>query len=57
MNVMTADVIRELDTHVDTVLGDDSLKGAVITSAKNDMGGGVGRSAVRFRLGAPFAVS
>jgi len=41
MNVMTADVIRELDGHVDTVLADDSLKGAVITSAKNDMGGGV----------------
>jgi len=41
MNVMTADVIRELDGHVDAVLADDSLKGAVITSAKNDMGGGV----------------
>ncbi len=41
MNVMTADVIRELDAHVDTVLADDSLKGAVITSAKADMGGGV----------------
>ena len=31
MNVMTADVIKELDGHVDTVLGDDALKGAVIT--------------------------
>ena len=41
MNVMTADVIRELDAHVDTVLADESLKGAVITSAKGDMGGGV----------------
>ena len=41
MNVMTADVIRELDAHVDTVLADDALKGAVITSAKADMGGGV----------------
>ena len=41
MNVMTADVIRELDAAVDKVLADDSLKGAVITSAKNDMGGGV----------------
>ncbi len=41
MNVMTADVIRELDAEVDKVLADDSLKGAVITSAKGDMGGGV----------------
>ena len=41
MNVMTEDVIRELDKHVDEVLKDDSLKGAVITSAKDDMGGGV----------------
>lgn len=41
MNVMTADVIRELDAEVDKVLADDSLKGAVITSAKADMGGGV----------------
>ncbi len=41
MNVMTADVIRELDAAVDKVLADDTLKGAVITSAKNDMGGGV----------------
>ncbi len=41
MNVMTADVIRELDGHVDAVLADDALKGAVITSAKADMGGGV----------------
>ena len=41
MNVMTADVIRELDEAVDKVLADDALKGAVITSAKADMGGGV----------------
>ncbi len=41
MNVMTEEVIRELDAAVDKVLTDDSLKGAVITSAKSDMGGGV----------------
>ncbi|MEO1457192.1 MAG: enoyl-CoA hydratase-related protein, partial [Pseudomonadota bacterium] len=41
MNVLTVDGIHELDAHVDTVLGDDAIKGAIITSAKADFAGGM----------------
>jgi len=41
MNVMSSQGLAELDAHIDTVLGDDNIKGAVITSAKPDFAGGM----------------
>ena len=41
MNVMSSQGFVELDAHIDTVLGDDNIKGAVITSAKPDFAGGM----------------
>ena len=41
MNVMSEAGFRELNDHIDTVLGDDTVKGAVITSGKADFAGGM----------------
>ncbi|WP_424939297.1 3-hydroxyacyl-CoA dehydrogenase NAD-binding domain-containing protein [Aliiroseovarius sp. S253] len=41
MNVLSYDALRELDAHIDTVLADDAVKGAIITSAKKDFAGGM----------------
>ncbi|MEM9851685.1 MAG: 3-hydroxyacyl-CoA dehydrogenase, partial [Pseudomonadota bacterium] len=41
MNVMSATGFAELDALVDQVLGDDAIKGAVITSGKRDFAGGM----------------
>jgi 3-hydroxyacyl-CoA dehydrogenase/enoyl-CoA hydratase/3-hydroxybutyryl-CoA epimerase len=40
MNTLRAAGFAELSAHVDTVLSDDKIKGAVITSAKPDFAGG-----------------
>jgi len=41
MNVLSFDGLRELDAHVDTALGDDAVKGVIITSGKRDFAGGM----------------
>ncbi|MEM1344549.1 MAG: 3-hydroxyacyl-CoA dehydrogenase NAD-binding domain-containing protein [Pseudomonadota bacterium] len=41
MNVLTEAGLRELDAHVDTVLADDHIRGAILTSAKRDFAGGM----------------
>jgi len=41
MNVLTEAGIAELDAHVDAVLADDGVRGAIITSAKRDFAGGM----------------
>ncbi|MFC2970308.1 3-hydroxyacyl-CoA dehydrogenase NAD-binding domain-containing protein [Acidimangrovimonas pyrenivorans] len=41
MNVMSLEGFRELDTHIDTALADDAVKGVIITSAKKDFAGGM----------------
>lgn len=41
MNVMTPKGFEELDAHVQTVLDDDAIKGAIITSGKKDFAGGM----------------
>jgi len=41
MNVMTWIGLEELNTHVDTALGDDGVKGVIITSGKKDFAGGM----------------
>lgn len=41
MNVLSLEGLAELDAHIDTVLADDAIKGAVITSAKKDFAGGM----------------
>ncbi|SEW25182.1 3-hydroxyacyl-CoA dehydrogenase / enoyl-CoA hydratase / 3-hydroxybutyryl-CoA epimerase [Aliiroseovarius sediminilitoris] len=41
MNVLSYDALRELDAHIDIVLADDTVKGAIITSGKKDFAGGM----------------
>ncbi|MEM9210511.1 MAG: 3-hydroxyacyl-CoA dehydrogenase NAD-binding domain-containing protein [Pseudomonadota bacterium] len=41
MNVLSLDGAAELNGHIDTVLSDDAIKGAVITSGKKDFAGGM----------------
>lgn len=41
MNVMTLDGLSELDAALDKAIGDDAVKGIVITSAKKDFAGGM----------------
>ncbi|SMR81460.1 3-hydroxyacyl-CoA dehydrogenase / enoyl-CoA hydratase / 3-hydroxybutyryl-CoA epimerase [Aliiroseovarius halocynthiae] len=41
MNVLSYAALEELNGHVDTVLSDDNVKGAIITSAKKDFAGGM----------------
>ncbi|MEM9715739.1 MAG: 3-hydroxyacyl-CoA dehydrogenase NAD-binding domain-containing protein [Pseudomonadota bacterium] len=41
MNVLSMDGAAELDKHIDTVLSDEAVKGAVITSGKKDFAGGM----------------
>ena len=41
MNVMTFEGLAELEAHVDTALGDDTVKGVIITSGKKDFAGGM----------------
>ncbi len=41
MNVLTIEGLRELSDCVERALGDDSVKGVVITSAKKDFAGGM----------------
>jgi len=41
MNVLTLDGVRQLDALVDEVLADESVKGAIITSAKPDFAAGM----------------
>jgi len=41
MNVMSSKGYEELNDHIDKVIADDTIKGAVITSAKRDFAGGM----------------
>ncbi|MDQ2095519.1 3-hydroxyacyl-CoA dehydrogenase NAD-binding domain-containing protein [Rhodalgimonas zhirmunskyi] len=41
MNVMRADALEELNAAIDDALGDDAVKGIVITSGKKDFAGGM----------------
>lgn len=41
MNVMSEHGFQELSDAIDTVLGDDAIKGAILTSAKKDFAGGM----------------
>lgn len=41
MNTLDEAGIRELDAHVDAVLADETVRGAIITSAKKDFAGGM----------------
>ena len=41
MNVMTLEGLAELNDVLDKAIGDDAVKGIVITSAKNDFAGGM----------------
>ena len=41
MNVLTPEGIDELEAHVDAVLADPEIRGAVLTSAKRDFAGGM----------------
>ncbi len=41
MNVMSFEGLAELDAHIDTALGDEAVKGVVITSAKDSFAAGM----------------
>ncbi|UWP96095.1 enoyl-CoA hydratase/isomerase family protein [Aliiroseovarius crassostreae] len=41
MNVLSYAALEELNGHIDTVLADDAVKGAIITSGKKDFAGGM----------------
>jgi len=41
MNVMSFDGLQQLDRHIDTALGDDAVKGVVITSGKDSFAAGM----------------
>ncbi len=41
MNVLSLDGLAQLDAHLDTALGDEGVKGVIITSAKPDFAGGM----------------
>ena len=41
MNVLSYEALAELNAHVETVLADDAIKGAIITSGKKDFAGGM----------------
>ncbi|KPN64517.1 3-hydroxyacyl-CoA dehydrogenase / enoyl-CoA hydratase / 3-hydroxybutyryl-CoA epimerase [Aliiroseovarius crassostreae] len=41
MNVLSYAALAELNGHIDTVLADDAVKGAIITSGKKDFAGGM----------------
>jgi len=41
MNVLSFDALRVLDSHVDSALADDVVKGVIITSGKKDFAGGM----------------
>ncbi|PZX47162.1 3-hydroxyacyl-CoA dehydrogenase/enoyl-CoA hydratase/3-hydroxybutyryl-CoA epimerase [Roseinatronobacter thiooxidans] len=41
MNVLSMEGLRELDAHIETALGDDAVKGVIITSGKADFAGGM----------------
>ncbi len=41
MNVLSMEGLRELETHVDTALADEAVKGVIITSGKSDFAGGM----------------
>ncbi|MGY6695455.1 MAG: 3-hydroxyacyl-CoA dehydrogenase NAD-binding domain-containing protein [Roseinatronobacter sp.] len=41
MNVLSMEGLAELESHVDTALGDDTVKGVIITSGKRDFAGGM----------------
>lgn len=41
MNVLSMEGLAELDAHVDTALGDEAVKGVIITSGKPDFAGGM----------------
>ncbi len=46
MNVLSFEALSELDAHVDTALGDDRVKGVIITSGKKDFAGGMDLNAL-----------
>ncbi|MCC5986725.1 MAG: enoyl-CoA hydratase/isomerase family protein [Pararhodobacter sp.] len=41
MNVMSFEGLKELGAHIDSALGDDAVKGVIITSGKADFAGGM----------------
>ncbi|MCJ7874940.1 3-hydroxyacyl-CoA dehydrogenase NAD-binding domain-containing protein [Phaeobacter sp. J2-8] len=41
MNVLSLEGLAELDSHIEAALGDDAIKGVIITSAKADFAGGM----------------
>ena len=41
MNVMSFDGLKELGAHIDSALGDEAVKGVIITSGKPDFAGGM----------------
>ncbi|TVP73903.1 MAG: 3-hydroxyacyl-CoA dehydrogenase [Rhodobacteraceae bacterium] len=41
MNVLSMEGLAELETHIDTALADEAVKGVIITSAKPDFAGGM----------------
>ncbi|NYS23490.1 enoyl-CoA hydratase/isomerase family protein [Rhodobacteraceae bacterium 2376] len=41
MNVLSMEGLAELDAHIDTALGDDAVKGVIVTSGKPDFAGGM----------------
>ncbi len=41
MNVLSMEGLAELEAHIDTALGDDAVKGVIITSGKSDFAGGM----------------
>ena len=41
MNVLSLEGLRELDAHIDSSLGDEAVKGVIITSGKPDFAGGM----------------
>ncbi|MCC5956047.1 MAG: enoyl-CoA hydratase/isomerase family protein [Natronohydrobacter sp.] len=41
MNVLSMEGLAELEAHIDTALGDESVKGVIITSGKADFAGGM----------------
>jgi 3-hydroxyacyl-CoA dehydrogenase/enoyl-CoA hydratase/3-hydroxybutyryl-CoA epimerase len=56
MNVLNEQGIAELDTHVDTALADDTVKGVIVTSAKKDFAGGMDLNVIaRMKSGAEAA--
>ncbi len=54
MNVITQEVMRELDSVIDQVAGDDAIKGCVITSGKDTFSGGADLTMLE-GFGAQFA--